>query len=95
MQADDPSALPRLPERSASRLLESPEEGPQRQLAQIAGAVSALARKVDAIDRPPVRLAERRAALAAAREFITAGAAVAGAARIQAELSVARYLTGE
>ena len=95
MQADDPAALPRPPERPASRPPEGLEETPQRQLAQIAGAVSALARKVEMIDRPPVTMANRRAALDTAREFITELGMPPGEERIKAELSVARYLTGE
>jgi hypothetical protein len=94
MQADDPAALPRLPERPPPP--ESPEETSQRQLAQIAGAVSALARKVDALDRPAVTSGERRAALEIAREVVSGlEEQMEPAERIKAELSVARYLTGE
>lgn len=92
MQADDPAALPRLPERPP--LPESPEETSHRQLAQIAGAVSALARKVDALDRPAVTPGERRAALGTAVEYF-AELSLGRPPAVSELVSIARYLTGE
>jgi hypothetical protein len=103
MQAEDAGQIPlvppsmqpgQAPPQRPSRLLENPDEARDRQLAQLAGAVSALARKVDAIDRPPVSMADRKLALEVAREFI-AVMSLEGRERLQAEVAVARYLTGE
>lgn len=94
MQSDDPAAIPRPPERPLSRLLEAPEEASQRQLAQIAGAVSALARKVETIDRPPVTTADRRAALDVSLEYF-ADLRMGRPPKVEELLSLSRYLTGE
>lgn len=94
MQADDPGALPRLPERPPSRLLEDPDEARDRQVAQIAGAVSALARRMEAIDRPPVTMASRREALSAALEYFT-GLNLGRPPMVDEMVKIARYLTGE
>ncbi len=94
MQSDDPAELPRPPERPSSRLLENPDEARDRQVAQIAGAVSALARKVEAIDRPPVTTAERREALNVSLEYF-AGLSMGRPPKVEELLSLSRYLTGE
>jgi hypothetical protein len=94
MQSDDPGALPRLPERASSRLLEDPDEARDRQVAQIAGAVSALARKVDMLDRPPVTTADRREALGVALEYFT-GLGLGRPPTVDEMVKISRYLTGE
>jgi hypothetical protein len=82
------------------------QSGQDGAIRQIAGALSALAGKVDRMGEqvaaglcPKVTLADREAALIRAREF-AAGALPkvrdSGVReRIEAELAVARYLTGE
>lgn len=100
MQADDPAQIPLVtpavqPGQAPSRLLETPEEARNRQVAQIAGAVGALARKVEAIDRPPVTMANRVASLERAREYATELGVPPGLDRLKTELAIARYLTGE
>jgi len=104
MQVDDPAQIP-VPGQAGprpSRLLETPDEARERQMAQLAGAVSALAGKFGRLEehvvaqRPPVRIDDRRKAMEEAREFVSdLGMQVAVPDRIAAELSIARYLTGE
>jgi hypothetical protein len=83
-----------VPERPPSRLLEDPDEARDRQVAQIAGAVSALARKVDTIDRPPVTIANRRAALNAALEYFSE-LGLGRPPTVSEMVTISRYLTGE
>jgi len=104
MQVDEPAEIP-APGPRPSRLLESPDEARDRQAAQLAGAVSALAGKfgrleehVGAMQRPAVRPEDRLRALNQARAFVSEleeARFSAALDRIRAELFVARYLTGE
>jgi hypothetical protein len=100
MQAERAGDLPSLvkpsmtPGQAPSRLLENPDEARDRQVAQIAGAVSALARKVDALDRPPVTTADRREALGAALEYFT-GLGLGRPPTVGEMVKISRYLTGE
>lgn len=91
-QVEDPAAIPppaRLPPSGSGA------EPPQGQLAQLAGALAALARRVEAQERPVVTRAQRREALEQARDFITELGLPPVYERVQAEVAVARYLTGE
>jgi hypothetical protein len=104
MQAEHAADLPSVAQPSMqpgqasalrpSRLLEDPDEARDRQVAQIAGAVSALARKVEAIDRPPVTMASRRAALDTALEYFT-GLNLGRPPKVEEMIDISRYLTGE
>jgi hypothetical protein len=90
-----PSAEPgQAPAQRPSRLLESPDEARDRQVAQLAGALAALARKVETIDRPPVTIANRRSALDAALEYF-AELGQHRAPTVSEVVTIARYLTGE
>jgi hypothetical protein len=100
MQADDPAAIPQPG--PGVREIQQVQAPDNEALRQIAGAVSALAGRMDRTEeavragqRPRTTLAQRSAALAQAREFITELAAFPGIERVHAELAVARYLTGE
>ena len=92
-QVEDPAAIP-----APERRMGPPQFGAGApDLAQVAGALAALARRVEAQERPKVTLADRRKALDAAREYVAElGTRPASEAeRIASEVAVARYLTGE
>ena len=103
-QVDDPASIPRMPTAADARqgLAPLPDTDTLR---QIAGAVSALAGRVDRLDErvavgqhPRVTLADRAEALERARAFVKEQRTermVSLRERTEAELAVARYLTGE
>jgi hypothetical protein len=104
-QVDDPSALPGPEVRRngpPNAVLAHPA-AQEETMRQIAGAVSALAGRVDRQDerlaaglKPKVTRAERREALTTAREFVSDLMLPSqGMERVYAELALARYLTGE
>ena len=98
MQADDPAALPKnlaAPSDLAGQRPARADEDLAARLATVAGAVSALARQVEQMQAPRVTLSQRREALEQARGFVTEMGLRPNAERVQAEVLVARYLTGE
>jgi hypothetical protein len=103
MQTDDPAAIPRMPTAAEARQgpASLPDDGTVR---QIAGAVSALAGRMDRLDervaagqRPKVTTADRIKALEQAREYVAdlMTKPASEAERVSNEIAVARYLTGE
>jgi hypothetical protein len=97
-QTEYPRDLPPLvPPPGSMQPGQSPDSSPD--LARLAGALAALASRVDQIGqraaRPAVTRADRLAAMEKAREWVTDLGVQPGHDRIHAELAVARYLTGE
>lgn len=108
MQAESPASLPQpgpgVREIGQVQAGQRPGAPDNEIMRQIAGALSALAGRVDRMDerlsaglRPKVTPAERTAALEQAREFVAdlRTRPASEAERISNELAVARYLTGE
>lgn len=93
-QVEDPADLPR-PGPGVREIAQLQAQDPQ--LAQVAGALAALARRVEAVERPVVTRAQRREALEQARDYVAELGTRPGseAERIASEVAVARYLTGE
>jgi stage V sporulation protein SpoVS len=96
-QVEDPAALPPPERRMGPARWDrgAPAATGAPDLAQVAGALAALARRVEAVERPKVTAADRSKALEQAREFVTELALPLETERVYAELAVARYLTGE
>lgn len=102
MQTEDPGALPDPGRRLAGPHPLSSKLDDHEAIRQIAGGLSALARRVDQLSeqfaggpRSIVTLADRQEALRTAREIITELGMPPSAERVHSELAVARYLTGE
>lgn len=93
-QVEDPAAIPPLERRMGPPRLDGPGSP---DLAQVAGVLAALARRVEAVERPVVTRAQRREALEQARDYVADLGTRPGSEgeRIASEVAVARYLTGE